>query len=68
MGKTSSAVKNKYNAKTYKRYQLFLRLDEDAEYIDFIEKAKEDGITLREIILNGIDATREQLVFVTDGE
>ena len=31
-------MKNRWNAKTYKRYQVSLRLDEDAELIDFVEQ------------------------------
>lgn len=29
-----------WNAKTYKRYQVYLRLDEDRELIDYIERHK----------------------------
>ena len=38
MGKTSSEVKNRWKAKTYKVYQVNLRKDEDKELIDWIEK------------------------------
>ena len=31
IGKTSSEIKNRWNAKTYKRYTVNLRKDEDAE-------------------------------------
>ena len=38
---TSTEVKNRWNAKTYKRYQVSLRKDEDAELIRAVEKLKE---------------------------
>ena len=41
MGKTSSEVKNRWKAKTYKVYQVNLRKDEDKELIDWIEKNRE---------------------------
>ena len=41
MGKTSSEVKNAWNAKTYKRYQVSLRYDVDGDLIEFIEKNRE---------------------------
>ena len=41
MGKTSSEIKNRWNAKTYKRYTVNLRKDEDAELIKFVEQEKQ---------------------------
>ena len=41
MGKTSSEVKNRWKAKTYKVYQVNLRKDEDKDLIDWIEKNRE---------------------------
>lgn len=38
---TSTEVKRRYNEKTYKRVTLYLRYDEDADIIDFIEENKE---------------------------
>ncbi len=38
----------KYDDKTYKKMVIRLRLVEDAELIDAIQKAKDDGITFRE--------------------
>ena len=38
---TSSEVKNRWNAKTYQRYTVNLRKDEDADLIEFIEKNRE---------------------------
>lgn len=38
--KTSTKVKNRWNAKTYNRYVALLRKEDDRELIDFIEKHK----------------------------
>ena len=55
MAKTSEAqiraVRN-YENKTYKRYTINLRLEEDNEIINSIEEAKAKGINLREWIIN----------------
>ena len=40
IGKTSSEIKNRWNAKTYKRYTVSLRKDEDADLIKFVEQEK----------------------------
>ena len=39
-GKTSTEVKARWNEKTHKRYQVYLRLEEDADLIEFIEQHK----------------------------
>ena len=41
IGKTSSEIKNRWNAKTYKRYTVNLRKDEDADLIKFLEQEKQ---------------------------
>ena len=38
---TSSEVKNRWNAKTYKRFQVNFRVDTDQEIIDYIDANKE---------------------------
>lgn len=38
---TSSEVKNRWNAKTYKAYHVYLRKEEDARLIDYIEQKKQ---------------------------
>lgn len=38
---TSSEVKNRWNAKTYKRFQVNFRVDTDREIIDYIEANKD---------------------------
>ena len=59
MSKTSSAVKNRWNAKTYKRYTLFLRIDQDAKYIQWIQERRDAGEGLAEIVKACIDKTTE---------
>ena len=45
MSKPTSEVKNRWSAKTYKRYTLLLRYDKDAELIEKLEEAKKgEGI------------------------
>lgn len=41
------AANEKYNEKTYRRYSLYLRVDDDREIIDSIEKAVEKDIPIR---------------------
>ena len=55
MSKTSSEVKQRWKDKTYKRMNLYLRKDEDKEYLDFIDKRREQGETLAEIVKEGLD-------------
>lgn len=40
IGKTSSEVKTRWESKTYKKYLVRLREDEDRELIEFIEQNK----------------------------
>ena len=47
---TSSEVKKRYNDKTYTRFQISLRKDEDAELIAYIEQAKQNGESVTEAI------------------
>lgn len=55
MSKTSSEVKQRWKDKTYKRMNLYLRKDEDKEYLDFISERREQGETLAEIVKEGLD-------------
>jgi metal-responsive CopG/Arc/MetJ family transcriptional regulator len=52
MGKTSSAVKNKYNAKTYKRMTISLKKELVEEWEIELNK---DGIKRTEFIRNAIE-------------
>lgn len=56
MGKTSSSVKNAWNAKTYKRYTVNLRKDEDESYIKQVEDHKQNGVEVSELFKAGLDA------------
>ena len=40
-GKTSTEVKNRWNAKTYRKYAINFRYDTDHKLIDYLEKNKE---------------------------
>ena len=39
---TSTEVKNRWNEKTYRRYQTFFRYDTDKDLIDWIEAHKKE--------------------------
>lgn len=56
---TSTEVKNRWKAKTYKTYAANLRKDEDAAMIDWIEKHRDQyGIT--DIFRAGLEALMKQ--------
>lgn len=54
MGKTSSEVKNRWKAKTYKHYQVSLRKDEDKYLIDWIE-ANRNKYGISDIFRAGVE-------------
>ena len=54
MGKTSSEVKQRWNAKTYKRYAVNLRKEDDSELIDWIE-ANRDKYGITDIFRVGVE-------------
>lgn len=61
MSKTSSEVKNRWNEKTYKRLSLFLRKEEDKEYIEYLENRRaETGESLADIIKAALDLLMAQ--------
>ncbi len=53
MGKTSSAAKNRWSEKTYKKVTICLRKVEDADLIQWLEQNKEQ-YSLTEIFRIGI--------------
>lgn len=56
MGKASTSAKHAWNAKTYRRLQLYLRKEDDKEYIDYLDKRRsETGESLAEIIKEALD-------------
>lgn len=52
---TSTEIKNRWNAKTYQRYTVNLRKDEDADLIAAVERLK-DRYSVSEIFRLGIEA------------
>lgn len=59
IAKTSTEVKNRWNAKTYKRYQVSLRKDDDSDLIQFIEQNKtKHGTT--ELFRAGIEKLKNE--------
>lgn len=49
---TSSAVKKRYNDKTYKKYITSFRIVEDADIIALVEAEKSKGLQTTEIFRN----------------
>lgn len=47
---TSSAVKNRYNAKAYKRYAVSFKVAEESDIIQLIEEKKSHGLSASEAI------------------
>lgn len=56
---TSSEVKNRWNAKTYKRYQVSLRKDDDADLIAFVDAVK-GTVGVTEIFRLGADQLKKE--------
>jgi hypothetical protein len=56
---TSSEVKNRWNAKTYKRYQVSLRKDEDADLIAFVESVK-GSVGVTDIFRRGAEQLKKE--------
>ena len=56
---TSTEVKNRWNAKTYKRYQVSLRKEEDADLIQYVESIN-GRIGTRDIFRIGIETIKKE--------
>lgn len=56
---TSSAVKDRWNAKTYRVYNVRLRKDDDADLIQWIEDHKET-FSQSDIFRAGLEALMKQ--------
>lgn len=56
---TSSEVKQRWEAKAYKKYLVRFRADDDAELIDFIETNK-DRIGTTELFRAGIERIKKE--------
>lgn len=50
--RTSTEVKARWNAKTYKQYTVSFRKDTDADVIERIEAEREKGLSASEAIKN----------------
>lgn len=48
MSEAQTRAKRKYDAKTYLKLTFYLRHEDDAEIIESIRRAKQNGISLRE--------------------
>jgi len=59
MGKTSTEVKQRWEAENYQRYMFRLRNDTDQDLIDYIEGKKDEGMGITEIIREAL----EQIVY-----
>lgn len=47
VSQSKRAANDRYDSKTYKRFIITLRLDEDKEIINALEEQREEGIPLR---------------------
>ena len=66
MGKTSSEVKQRWKDKTYKRMTLYLRKEDDKEYVDYLNKRRaETGESLADIVKEGLDAIMDKQNYKT---
>ena len=55
---TSTEVKNRWNAKTYQRYTINLRKDEDADLIKFVNENR-DKYGTSDIFRAGVEALKK---------
>ena len=57
--KTSTEVKQRWENKSYKKYMVRMRVDDDKPLIDFIECEKKKGKGTSEIFKEGISKLKE---------
>ena len=57
---TSTEVKKRWNAKTYKRYAVSLRKEEDAELIELVEQYRQSHDSITDIFRAGIQALQSK--------
>lgn len=55
MGRASTQAKRRWNDKTYKRLSLYLRKEEDKAYLEYIQKRRDKGDSLADIVKEGLD-------------
>lgn len=56
---TSTEVKARWNAANYRRYQIYLRVDDDADLIQWIEQQKAD-IGTTELFRAGLEKLKSE--------
>ena len=56
---TSTEVKQRWEAKAYKKYMIRLRLDSDADLIAYIEQKKTEGVQITELVRDGLESLKE---------
>lgn len=66
MSNTSTAVKRRYNDKTYRRFNVSIRKDSDL--IDFIESRKADGESINGTFATALELYREALKNTPKGD
>lgn len=66
MSNTSTAVKRRYNDKTYRRFNVSIRKDSDL--IDFIESRKADGESINGTFTTALELYRESLKNTPKGD
>ena len=57
--KTSTEVKQRWEAANYKKYMVRMRIDDDKKLIDFIESEKKKGKNTSDIFKAGIGKLKE---------
>ena len=57
---TSTEVKNRWNAANYKRYTVSLRVDDDAEIIDYINSQSERKGLITQIFRLGYETIKKE--------
>lgn len=57
---TSTEVKQRWEAKTYKKYLVRMRQEEDAGLIDYIEDRKKAGENTSDIFKEGIEKLKSE--------
>lgn len=56
--KARGKATKKYDNKTYKMYSMNFQKDEDADIIESIERAKQDGVTKRQWLRDLFDGIK----------
>lgn len=56
---TSTEVKQRWEAKAYKKYMIRLRLDTDKDLIEYIEQKKQNGVQITELVREGLEQLKE---------